>query len=356
MPIIQILRRPFVLCLIYLSSFSFTQAQESLIFAIWHTKDYNSKLPYFTDFFYDNLTFGKNIRTTEYYGFQGKVQNVYQASIDSMAEGFPLEQQSWHFDQHGRILLYTQGDSVYDHTWKSEKYTYNTAGKLASLYVIEGSNHNFYSWKYFNEDGYLIEQIDSFMAYDDIVYHYQTHYRYDSTYTSIQVTYTPFTTLHWTCEDLSVDFQFDERGTYLRPGMTIQYDNNGRIVQYSLDNGCGRNSALCLSVSTAYDERGNVIEQIVDDRTTRNSLWSFSSHTKAKYNEQNLIIEREEIPFPENPIYDLVNQTLVGYETVVPTIYTYDYALDDFTNWVRLVQFVNGQYQSVIERHIEYYE
>lgn len=347
--------------LVFFSVFFVTNhavAQESLILRILESGDLHSKYPFFDDYFYSEIAFGRTIKTTSSYGLNGNVSKVSQRvrSDSSFAEYGAYS--TLGFDQKHRLTLVCSGDSTTNGDWSIERFFYDESGRLLkrTLSSVRYGNFHFARYEY-DKNGYLTERIDSFSSFD-VTYHSKMKLTYNADYTKVSFKFTPLSNeLFWSFEDGESEIRYDEKGRYVNPSMMVEYNQDGQPFSYFLDNGCGSNSALCVQVNSFYDPQGNVIEQIVHDMTVRNSEWSFSSHFKAKYNEQNLIIERQEFYDNYNGSYAIfAPETTSQSQIVVPAVvYTYSYGFDTVGNWISTHIKLNGAWYQEVQRDITYY-
>lgn len=335
-------------------------AQEWLIFKIYETDDLHSKLPFFDDYFFSEIAYAKETKTTSSFHLKGNVKSVEMTLVQDSLAGDVPEKHFWEFDTHKQLITYCKGDSINYNDWIIEHYQYDANGNLLNRQLAAEQYGNFeYSWYTYNTDGYLLERIDSFSSFD-VMYYSKAIFKYNIDYTQLDLEYEPLSDeLFWNFDNAHYTISYDYMGRYESPGRNVDYDKYQRPVGYFINNGCGSNSALCLQVNTKYDERGNVIEQTVHDMTTRNSLWSFSSHFKAEYNEQNLVIRREEFPVGEGfaslNLFATNNSNEITKSEVKSVVYTFDYVFDEKGNWITKTIFMNGALQSSYQREIIYY-
>lgn len=335
-------------------------AQEWLIFKIYETGDLHNKLPFFDDYFYSEIAYARTSRSTALYELEGKVKSVIQTSFLDSVNINSDETLVWEFDKNQNLVKFSKGDSSVSNDWMIEEYVFDESNHLINRRVSSDRYGEYsYAWYTYDIRGYLTERIDSFSSYDGN-YYSQAIFNYENDYQNISCEYFPLSDdLFWSFENFETEIKYDEMGRYISPGRNVDYDKFGRPTGYFINNGCGSNSALCIQVNTKYDERGNVIEQTVHDMTTRNSLWSFSSHFKAEYNEKNLVIRREETPYDYDSGGQLIllatNSDMNAETQTSSLIYTFDYRYDHQGNWIRQVVYLNGNYQSEINRTIAYY-
>lgn len=331
-------------------------SQEWLIAKIFETGSLERPLPFLNDYFYDEITYAKTIRNTAYFGLKGPVKSVkhisYYINNDTISG---IENKTiLNFNQSKLLTLFIQGDTGTISRWVTEHYFYNK--KQLSKRVNKRADYgDTEQTKYiYNNLGYLIQKTDSFrgkFSSENEIYQYHTKYNYTDSFKSVKFKYVPVTKVFRDIKGGQIEFQFDEYGNYKNPSVSsIKYDSLGRPTFYFINNGCGVNSALCIEVTVKYDSAGNVIEQTINDMTTRNALWSFSSHFKAKYNEHNLIAEKEYLAMDKlHGFFANVNGETNS------TKETYNYTYDDYRNWTKVQVFRNNVLIKIIERQIEYY-
>lgn len=351
----------------FLMGLNFCHAQEWRILKIFETGDNYSKLPFFDDFFFSEIGYAKTDRNTDFFGLKGPVESVVQVSWDDSFDPYAsvnlqLPYVTWEFDtcQHLTRYLDVYSASSLDST--VETFRYDDSGCLFAREYWSKNYQDYEFHKYFyDKAGYLVERIDSFSGLGQD-YYSRADIKYNREYTKVEMKYTPLGELFWSFEDAGYTISYDQWGNYVPPNTSVSYDSQGRPVSYFINNGCGSNSALCLQVNIQYDDHGNVIECNVFDMTTRNSLWSFSSHVVASYNEHDLLSCREEHiygqdggsyygeVFLQDGEFSSKNTTPV----YIPQC-TFEYELDAYGNWVTQDVYLEQEHKFRVVRTITYY-
>lgn len=342
-----------ILFILFSLYFNKGYTQESLIMYIYATNGTEKTYPFLIDPFYDEITYGKNERNTTFFNLKGLVKIVnttsYYINTDTVNGVESAVEQR--FNSNLQLVYFKH--TPRDHCWTIEEYTYKN-GKLLerkteNRQYSDSSRRNYQ----YNNLGYLIEKEDYFKgkySRENEVYHYKTKFTYNNSFTSVQYKYYPITKLY--DDDMKggkVEFHFDKNGNYKYPNTATTYDSLNRPIFYHLQNICGTaNSCLNIMVSTSFDSKGNIIEQNVQDFTIRNANWSFSSHFKAGYNDNNLLIWRENYYQPLN-IFGL-NETNNSSSRE-----RYEYTFDIQGNWTTLKIYQKDKLNKLIERKIEYY-
>ena len=347
----------FIILISIFFSFQRGFAQERLIYHILTNNGLEKDFPFLTDPFYEEITYGKTERNTNYYGLKGDVKSVSINGLNGLDKiTFNRNQQVSFVRKNG-----INNETINDRDRTIEEYSYKNQRllerKRTYLYYSDTTQTNYT----YNEQGYLIE-IEKHFRGKDSRKNEVFQYAYNENYTSVRYKYYSNTKVYRNLnvyEDFkedTVNFYFDESGNYKYPNTMITYDSLSRPVHYFINNGCGRNSALCLDVSTVFDSKGNIIEQTVNDQTTRNALWSFSSSFKAGYDDNNLLIWKEggisesnyyPISYDEL-LYEINNPVLVPREI-------YEYTFDTHGNWTTLKIYQGEKMNKLVEKKIEYY-
>jgi len=350
---------PQILFAFIVITFQGANAQEWLIMHILETGGMDKKLPFFGNDLYDKVTSQRIKKDTAYFGLKGQIKSFTETNyyVQEGIMGGISQQTTLLFNKSGLLTLNLQGDTSKIGRSAVEHYYYDSDKHLTKI-VRKKYDYNYISLNIseYNSLGYLTQETDSFGSRfsDKEVYHYKTIYTYFLFYTQVIVTHKAITKVFPDLEGGTFKFNFDKKGNYIRPSVICNYDSLNRNISYSIDYGCGSNSALCMNVSTKYDKNNNIVEQMVIDNTTRNSKWSFSSHFKAKYNEQNLIVEKTSLPvsmgilFPSDK--DLTD------ESIVPFPYTYEYTFDKYGNWITMKGLWGLKLSSFTKREITYYQ
>lgn len=327
-------------------------AQEGLIMHIFATNGTEKTYPFLIDPFYDEITYGKRERNITFYNLKGSVKTInttgYYIEADTINGVESTTEQK--FNRNLQLVYFKH--SPRPHCWTLEEYTYENQKLLErKTKQREYSDSSRTNYQY-NNSGYLVKKEDYFKgkySRENELYHYKTKFTYNDSFTSVRYKYFPITKLYNDdMKDGKVDFRFDKNGNYLYPNTTVKYDSLNRPTFYHLQNICGTaNSCLNIKVKTSFDPKGNVIEQIVEDFTIRNSLWSFSNHFKAGYDDNNLLIWKEN--YHQSDIFNL-NKTSESVSRE-----RYEYTFDIHGNWTTLKIYREDKLTKIIERKIEYY-
>jgi hypothetical protein len=326
--------------------------QESLILHIFATNGTEKTYPFLIDPFYDEITYGKRIRNTTFYNLRGSVKTAittgYYIEADTINGIESTTEQT--FSRNLQLVYFKHSPRPL--CWTIEEYTYENQKLLVRETIQrEYSDSSRTNYQY-NNSGYLVEKEDYFRgknSRENELYHYKTKFTYNGSFTSVRYKYAPITKLYNDeMKDGKVDFRFDKNGNYIYPNTSITYDSLNRPTFYHLHNICGTaNSCLNIMVKTSFDPSGNIIEQNVEDFTIRNSLWSFNSHFKAGYDDNNLMIWKEN--YHQSDIFRL-NKT---NESVSRE--RYEYIFDIHGNWTTLKIYQENKLTKIIERKLEYY-
>jgi hypothetical protein len=327
-------------------------AQESLIMYIYATNGTEKTYPFLIDPFYDEITFGKSVRNTIYFNLKGAVKTVNTTGYYIMSDTVNGVESTMEQTFNRNLQLVYFKHIPRPNCWTIEEYTYENQ-KLIERKTKQRQYSDSLGTNYqYNTSGYLVEKEDYFKeenSHNNEVYHYKTKFTYNDSFTSVRYKYYPITKLYDEyIKDGKVDFRFDSNGNYIYPNTTIIFDSLNRPAFYHLHKVCGTaNSCLNITVKTSFDTKGNIIEQIVEDFTVRNSYWSFSSHFKAGYDNNNLLIWKEN--YHQSDIFELnKNNESVSHER-------YEYTFDIHGNWTTLKIYRDDKLAKIIERKMEYY-
>lgn len=265
---------------------------------IYATKGTEKTYPFLIDPFYDEITYGKSERNTTLFNLEGLIKTVnttsYYINADTVNGVESTTEQT--FNRNFQLVYFKhipriQCQTIEENTYENQKLLER---KTKQREYSDSSRTNYQ----YNDSGYLVEKEVYFKgkySRKNEVFHYKTKFTYNNSFTSVRYKSYPITKLYDDeMKDGKVEFHFDENGNYLYPNTTITYDSLNRPTFYHLQNICGTaNSCLNIMVKTSFDSKGNIIEQTVTDFTIRNSLWSFSSHFKAGYDDNNLLIWKD---------------------------------------------------------------
>lgn len=288
---------------------------------------------------------------------------VVSMKISTFSDGHepePYFNMLYQFDEQGRLRFWMQGDSIKTaYNFKYRKYAFGEAGQLQKVSQYEKHQNGFWMTQTFDKQGYLNEI--SFSSASDSSLDFRTHIQYSEGHTKMKVAYNYAhpQTFYERRQTENYQFTFDDNGHLIRESMQGMYaytttykrdPQTGLIINsHHLDACFPSNSCINLTTHFKYDKAGNLVSTSADDRTVRNSLWTLGDHFEAKYNAQNLLIERK--VFKTSGMFS----QLSNHRGKAGKEYTYEYRFDEAGNWIEQREYLDDQLLKTIKRELTYY-
>ncbi len=266
----------------------------------------------------------------------------------------------YEFDPKGRLVFWMQGDSSSaKYNYKYKTYAFGEAGQVQKVSYYEKSQNTYRMTKTFDQQGYLSEI--RYQSETDSSLDFRTNIQYGAGHTKMKVAYNydHAQTVYERRKTENYQFTFDNKGYLIKEskqGMyayttTYKRDAQTGLITYShhLDACYPSNSCVNLTTRFKYDKAGNLVSTSADDRTVRNSLWTLGDHFEAKYNDQNLLIERTVFKtsgmgtrFPFN-------------RAEINEAHRFEYSFDEAGNWIEQREYLAEKLLKTIKRELTYY-
>lgn len=307
---------------------------------------------------YDVVTTGKTSRNWKYFGVRGKVKTIVETehkyrsndTISSESNSYIYQ-----FNSEGLLTLKLHGDTSVMGRSLVENYYYDSLYSLSKIRSKRRSwNDTYLLISNYNKDGYLIKETHRFVSGyygKGVLYHYHVHFNYSDNHDSLNLTFTPITTVfHGNDEQTSFTFEHDSIRNSNK-SVFKKFNATKRPLKYKewdLDAFYNRSSSLIyglLEIDTIiFDERENIIELKVFDQTIRSDIRDYGFHYSAKYNDLDLIVEKTNL---------LKNESSLNKENYRST---FEYEMDKNGNWIVKKDFYGSKLLYRTVRDIHYWE